>query len=63
MFLHGALHLYSFESNVEKIVWNESSLNGSLKKQIKEKIENNIFPLFVSDGSSIQKLEKIKSLT
>ncbi|SDX65646.1 DUF4917 family protein [Salimicrobium album] len=56
-FLHGALHLYK-ENGATKKVFRES---GSLLERIDETMSNHKTPLFVSEGTSDQKLRTITS--
>lgn len=54
-YLHGALHLFENES-LYKLAWNSS---GTLHSQVIEMIENNVYPLVVFEGESINKVERI----
>ena len=58
-FLHGALHLYTSEGEVRKMVWNTTG--ELLMDQVKESLDNERYPLIVSEGGSVQKLERIES--
>lgn len=55
--LHGGLHLYDMGHSILKIAY--SKTNVPLKDQILENLNNNIYPIFISEGTSSQKLEKI----
>lgn len=56
-FLHGALHLYDSGSQTRKYVWADSGR--PLMTQVQEAISQNLYPLFVAEGSSDQKLTRI----
>ena len=57
-FLHGALHLYQRGSELAKLCW-ERSGNKPLMDQIRLALDQNRFPLFVSEGDTEQKLSRI----
>lgn len=59
-FLHGALHLYQRGSELSKLCW-ERSGNKPLMNQIRVALDENRFPLFVSEGNTEQKLERINN--
>ncbi|WP_265822587.1 DUF4917 family protein [Geovibrio ferrireducens] len=56
-YLHGALHLFDDGSRIRKITFNRTGI--ALRDQIEQSLQNNEFPIFVSEGTSEQKLEKI----
>ena len=56
-YLHGALHIYDDDVGIKKIKYSEDN---QLIIQIKNNIENNHFPMVVSEGMSVKKLEKIQ---
>lgn len=56
-FLHGALHLYDSGSQTRKYVWADSGR--PLITQVQDAISQNLYPLFVAEGSSDQKLTRI----
>lgn len=56
-YLHGALHLFEREAEIEKFTWIN---NGKpLIEQTRDALAENRFPLFVAEGSSTKKLTKI----
>ncbi|MEH6677941.1 DUF4917 family protein [Phenylobacterium sp.] len=57
-FLHGALHLFDSGSELKKYTWVRT--NRPLIEQIREAINVDTFPVFVSEGSSDQKKKKIR---
>ena len=57
-FLHGALHLFDSGSEVRKFTWVNTGVR--LIEQIRDALERDYFPLFVSEGSSDEKLARIK---
>lgn len=58
-FLHGALHLYDDGPELQKKCW-ERSGGIPLVDQIRAALDENKFPLFVSEGNSDGKLERIR---
>ncbi|PXK55927.1 DUF4917 domain-containing protein [Klebsiella variicola] len=57
-FLHGALHLYDAGYEMRKFTW--SNTNIRLIDQVRGALKKNYFPIFVSEGKSTEKLEKIR---
>jgi hypothetical protein len=57
-YLHGALHLFDAGKELKKFTWINTGKR--LIEQSREAMDNNMFPLFVAEGNSDQKLEKIK---
>lgn len=58
-FLHGALHLFDHGSELQKKCW-ERSGGIPLIDQIRAALNESRFPLFVSEGSSEGKLDRIR---
>lgn len=58
MFLHGGLHLYDHKTEAIKITFCRTGK--TLKKQIYENLVREIYPIFISEGTSADKLEKIR---
>lgn len=56
-YLHGALHIFDNDEKVEKFTWINTGV--PLIDQIKEALNQNKFPLFVAEGDSKKKLNKI----
>ena len=57
-FLHGALHLFDAGTEVQKYTWVNTGVR--LIEQIRDALKRNYFPLFVSEGTSDEKLERIR---
>lgn len=57
-FLHGALHVFDSGSEIQKYTWNRTGVR--LVEQIREALSRNFFPLFVAEGSSTEKLERVR---
>jgi hypothetical protein len=57
-YLHGALHLFDAGHELKKYTWKNTGI--PLIDQIRSALSNNLFPLFVSEGESRQKVEKIR---
>lgn len=55
-YLHGALHLFDKKTEFLKITYKETQ---PLKEQILEKLNSNIYPIFISEGTSDNKRNKI----
>jgi Domain of unknown function (DUF4917) len=58
-FIHGALHLFDHGAELQKRCW-ERSGGVALIDQIRQALEEGRFPLFVSEGNSTGKLERIR---
>jgi Domain of unknown function (DUF4917) len=57
-FLHGALHLFDAGSELKKYTWIRKGT--PLMQQAREAIDSGAFPLFVAEGTSSQKKNKIR---
>jgi hypothetical protein len=57
-YLHGAMHLYDAGSQLQKYTW--VNTGKALVDQANEALAHDLFPLFVAEGSSDQKLAKIQ---
>lgn len=57
-YLHGALHLFDAGKELKKFTWINTGKR--LIEQARQAMDENMFPLFVAEGNSDQKLEKIK---
>ncbi len=57
-FLHGALHLFDAGTELQKFTWVRT--NDRLIDQARRAINDNKYPLFVTEGSSAQKKAKIR---
>jgi hypothetical protein len=57
-YLHGALHLFDSPTELQKFTWIRTGVR--LIDQIRQSMANDLLPLFVSEGSSQQKLTKIR---
>lgn len=56
-FLHGSLHLYDRGSELTKITWSRTAI--PLVDQIRRALSEGSYPLIVTEGSSVEKTEKI----
>jgi hypothetical protein len=56
-YLHGALHLFDRGVDVEKFTWIDKGIR--LIDQARKALSENRFPLFVAEGESDKKMEKI----
>lgn len=52
-YLHGALHLYQGQAELRKYTWARTDV--PIMRQVRTALENDLFPLFVSEGTSRQK--------
>lgn len=57
-YLHGAIHLFDSGSELKKYTWRDKGI--PLLTQARVAMEDGMFPLFVAEGSSEQKLARIK---
>jgi hypothetical protein len=58
-FLHGALHLYTMDGEVRKMVWRTT--NVPLIEQVKSGLESKRYPLVVSEGDTLGKSKRIEA--
>jgi hypothetical protein len=56
-YLHGALHLFDKETDIIKYTWSKTSI--PLVDQIRSALDEEKYPLFVAEGSSDSKWQKI----
>ena len=57
-FLHGALHVFDSGTEIQKYTWSRTGVR--LIEQIREALSRDFFPLFVAEGTSTEKLERIR---
>lgn len=57
-YLHGALHVFDAGTEIQKYTWINTGQR--LIEQIRDALKRNYFPLFVAEGTSDEKLERIK---
>ena len=57
-FLHGALHIFDSVTEVQKYTWSKTGVR--LINQIREALDRDYFPIFVSEGTSAEKYERIR---
>ena len=57
-FLHGALHVFDSGTEIQKYTWANTGVR--LIDQIRDALGKGFFPLFVSEGTSAEKLERIR---
>lgn len=57
-FLHGALHVFDAQTEVRKYTWNRTGVR--LIEQVRSALSKDLFPLFVAEGTSDEKLERIR---
>jgi hypothetical protein len=57
-YLHGALHLFDSGADLQKYTWSGTGV--ALIDQIRDAMEKNKYPLFVAEGSSTEKMTRIK---
>jgi hypothetical protein len=56
-YLHGALHVFDAGTEIQKYTWINTGQR--LIEQIRDALEMNLFPLFVAEGKSNEKLDRI----
>lgn len=56
-YLHGALHVFDAGTEIQKYTW--ANTGQRLIEQIRDALEMNLFPLFVAEGKSNEKLDRI----
>ena len=57
-FLHGALHVFDSGTEVQKYTWSKTGVR--LIEQIRDALNQDLFPVFVSEGTSAEKYERIR---
>lgn len=57
-FLHGALHVFDTGTEIQKYTWVNTGVR--LIDQIRDALSKDYFPLFVSEGTSDEKFERIR---
>jgi Domain of unknown function (DUF4917) len=57
-FLHGALHVFDSGVEIKQFTWNRTGVR--LIEQIRSALSHDLFPLFVAEGSSSEKLDRIR---
>jgi len=57
-YIHGAMHIFSDGSDIEKLSY--ANLRVPLADQVKQAIDQDRFPVFISEGSTEHKLARIK---
>lgn len=57
-YLHGALHLYDTESEMKKFTWTNTQI--PLVAQIRAALKQEFYPVFVSEGTSEEKIKRIR---
>jgi len=56
-FLHGALHLFDSGTELQKYTWLRTGI--PLIEQVRAALDRDLFPLFVAEGTSDMKIERI----
>jgi hypothetical protein len=57
-YLHGALHIFDAGVEVQKYTWRNTGIR--LVEQIRAALNSGLYPIFVAEGESTQKFEKIR---
>jgi hypothetical protein len=57
-YLHGALHVFDAATEIKKYTWVNTGI--PLIDQIRDALQHNLYPLFVAEGESAQKIARIK---
>jgi hypothetical protein len=60
VYLHGALHLHNHGESVRRILYQMGSVNLNLITQIRMRLKQNDFPIYVAEGNSAAKIQKIR---
>lgn len=56
-YLHGALHLFDRATEITKYTWSKTDL--AIVDQVRDALDHNRFPIFVAEGSSASKQDRI----
>ena len=57
-FLHGALHVFDSGTEIQKYTWSKTGIR--LVDQIRDALSRDLFPIFVAEGTSAEKYERIR---
>jgi len=57
-YLHGGLHLFDAGSELQKYTWSNTGI--PLIQQIRAALNSDLYPLFVAEGTSVQKVDRIR---
>lgn len=57
-YLHGALHIFDAGVEIQKYTWINTGIR--LIEQVRTALQQDLYPLFVAEGESSQKLERIR---
>ncbi len=57
-YLHGALHIFDAGVEIQKYTWINTGIR--LIEQVRSALQQNLYPLFVAEGKSARKLERIR---
>jgi hypothetical protein len=57
-YLHGALHVFDAGTEIQKYTWVNTGIR--LIDQVRDALKKNYFPLFVAEGTSKEKLERVR---
>jgi hypothetical protein len=57
-YLHGALHIFDSKTEIQKYTWVNTGIR--LIDQIRAALDEGKYPLFVAEGESLQKIERIR---
>ncbi len=57
-FLHGALHVFDSGTEIQKYTWSKTGVR--LIDQVRDALSRNYFPIFVAEGTSSEKYERIR---
>ena len=57
-YLHGALHVFDAGTKIVKYTWARTGIR--LIDQIRDALNQNLYPLFVAEGTSTQKMTRIR---
>ncbi|PYS98912.1 MAG: DUF4917 domain-containing protein [Acidobacteria bacterium] len=57
-FLHGALHVFDSGTEIQKYTWTRTGVR--LIEQTRDALRRDLFPVFVAEGTSSEKLERIR---
>jgi hypothetical protein len=57
-FLHGALHIFDADTEVQKYTWRRTGVR--LIEQVRTALSSELYPIFVAEGESASKFAKIR---
>ncbi len=59
-YIHGAIHIFSDGSGIEKYTWINDGQGRTITEQVRQSINQQKYPVFISEGTTQHKLSRIR---